>query len=161
VAPSADHERCARLVDRLMAVLALEYGVDIEFFGSTTFKTPAGGGEPDACFYIASAGAVLGKRALDLAIDPPPDIVCEIDLTRERIDKRGLYASFGVPEFWRFDGESMCAYALRRAEYVEVEHSVAFPWLAIAEVERFLKMRETSGQTEIIRAWRAWLLARR
>ena len=67
-------------------------------------------------------------------------IVCEIDLTRERIDKRGLYASPGLPEFWRFDGERMRAYALRRGEYVEVENSIAFSWLRMAELERFLKM---------------------
>lgn len=59
--------------------------LDLEFcpFGSTTFKNQAmfQGIEPDNCFYIQNEAAVRGKYKLDLASDPPPDLVLEIDIT--------------------------------------------------------------------------------
>ncbi len=80
-----------------------------------------------------------------------------MDLSRERIDKRVFCASFGVREFRRFDGERLRAHALVRGAFFKTATSVSFPWLAIADVERLLTLRETSSQTEIVRAWRGWL----
>ena len=37
--------------------------------------------------YIASAESVIGKDELDLAVDPPPDLAVEIDVTNESLNK--------------------------------------------------------------------------
>jgi Uma2 family endonuclease len=44
------------------------------------------------------AAAMIGKRRLDLTIDPPPDLAIEVDVT----SKTGLdaYQGLGVPELW-------------------------------------------------------------
>ena len=39
------------------------------------------GFEPDECFYIQHAELVRGKKQVDLAEDPPPHPIIEIDIT--------------------------------------------------------------------------------
>lgn len=34
-----------------------------------------------------------------LHVDPPPDLVVEVDITHTDINKNSFYASMGVPEF--------------------------------------------------------------
>lgn len=41
---------------------------------------------------------------MTLESDPPPDLVLEIDITSSSLDKRPIYAAFGVSELWRYDG---------------------------------------------------------
>jgi len=88
---------------------------------------------------------------------PPPDLVVEIDVSRTRLDKSALYASLGVPELWRYDGNELAAYALDADDYREVSYSRALSWLPIAEVARFLKLRSDHTQTELLRLWQAWV----
>ena len=54
-----------------------------ESLGSTTFRRAemAAGIEPDDCFYIQHHAAMVGKERLDLRVDPPPDLVIEVDIT--------------------------------------------------------------------------------
>src|SRR5207244_6880756 len=72
--------------------------------GSTTFKREdlKRGFEPDTSFYIQNAERVLGKKRLDMEIDPPPDIVIEIDVANNSPDKLSVYSALGVPEVWRY-----------------------------------------------------------
>lgn len=49
------------------------------------------------------AKAVRGKAKLDLTIDPPPDLVVEIDITASSLDKPSIFARFGIHEVWRYD----------------------------------------------------------
>ena len=41
----------------------------------------SGGIEPDYCFYIQNLDVVRGKKRIDWRIDPPPDLLIEIDVT--------------------------------------------------------------------------------
>jgi Uma2 family endonuclease len=138
-------------------VLSLEWQIDIESTGSVTLKREPFGAEPDSSFYVRNAAGVVGKKELDLAADPPPDIAVEIDISRERIDKKAIYADFNVPEFWRYDGRQLRAFALRGGTYVEIAVSEELAGLPIAELARFLELRGTTGQSEIARLWQAWL----
>ena len=56
--------------------------------------------------YIASAPKVRDWDNVSLATDPPPDLIIEVDISKRRFDKKALYARIGIPEFWRFDGET-------------------------------------------------------
>ncbi len=60
-------------------------GIELESRGSTTWKRNRirKGSEPDTCFYVANAPKIIGKRNIDLESDPPPDIIVEIDVTKE------------------------------------------------------------------------------
>jgi len=87
------------------------------------------GFEPDTCFYIQSAQRIHGKDEIDLAVDPPPDLVIEIDITHPSLDKLPIYAAIGVPEIWRYDGHTVTLVILQEGAYIAREESVAFPRL--------------------------------
>ena len=115
MSPSSMHERYNCLFRRMIETLTEELAIPIKGAGSTTFKREdlERGLEPDSCFYLANERRIRGKRELDLTIDPPPDLAIEIDITSSSLDRQGIYAALGVPEIWRFDGESLRVYQLQ------------------------------------------------
>jgi Uma2 family endonuclease len=157
MSPSADHEHCNRLLEGLVVTLGLAWEIDIESAGSTTLKREPRGAEPDSSFYVANAARFVGKRHIDLAVDPPPDIVVEIDISRTRIDKRVIYAALGVPEFWRYDGTALHGFGLAGREYRPILKSGMLAGIAFADIARFLESRTTLTQSEILRTWQRWL----
>lgn len=100
VSPSAEHEHLKEMATLLVNIAAEEMSVNVEGFGSTTFRREdlARGFEPDACFYVQNVGRVKGKTRLDLTVDPPPDVIVEIDITSPSLSKFPIYAQMAVPE---------------------------------------------------------------
>ena len=140
MSPGSRHEGLADLVRHLAAAVAEARGLDMTGLGSTTFKDPAWekGFEPDACFYFRDAALIRGKPHVDPRVDPPPEIVFEVDITRSSIDKLGLYAAFGVPEVWRHDGTAAAILVLEGDRYRQTDRSVALPGLDAATLTRLL-----------------------
>ena len=68
-----------------------------------------------------------------------------------------MYADFGVPEVWRYDGNRLSFYRLEGKEYKERDRSLAFPFLQAADIMRFLELRKTSKETALIRSFRQWV----
>jgi Uma2 family endonuclease len=103
--PPEEHEFSGRLIELFVRILVIELGLKIKTMGSTTLDRSDlnRGAEPDNAYYIQNQPLVAGRK-VDLATDPPPDLVVEVDITHTDIDKPALYASMGVPEFWRYDG---------------------------------------------------------
>ena len=56
------------------------------------------------------------------------------------------YASMGVPEFWRYNGQDLRIYTLQEAQYVECDRSPTFPWMQKEYLYNFL---EEAQQDEI------------
>ena len=85
--PVPEHEAHARFIDDVVRVLSEELELTLEKRESTTWKRRrlAKGVEPDACYYATNADRIIGKRQIDLESDPPPDIVVEIDVTKESL----------------------------------------------------------------------------
>lgn len=131
MSPSSEHESISYHVGLLVAVFAAEAGVDVYGVGSTTFKREdlERGFEPDACFYSRSPERVRGKKRIDLDLDPPPDLIIEVDITSPSIDKLSIYARLVVPEVWRHAGGRFEILALEGGAYQEVERSVVLPSL--------------------------------
>jgi len=125
--PLETHENSLRLIEVFIRVLVEEFGFKIKTMGSTTLSRPdlQRSAEPDNCYYIQNQPKVAGK-IVDLSVDPPPDLIAEIDITHTDIDKLNLYASMGVPEFWRYNGRILRIYQLQDDQYVEVENSPTF-----------------------------------
>ena len=115
------------------------------------------GAEPDACYYVQSAELVGKKDEIDLNVDPPPDVVVEIDLHHESISKTSIYSSLGVPELWRYDGNRMTIYHLRGEEYIVSEASESLPLLTSAVLTEFLARTSKEDQYEILLAFEEWL----
>jgi Uma2 family endonuclease len=140
MSPLPDHERYNRLVQMLVPVAAGELGIDTYSLGSTTFrrKDIERGFEPDSCFYIENRERVRGKDALDLRVDPSPDLVFEIDITHSSLDKLSIYARFRVPEVWRYDGTDLQIWLLRDSQYTRSARSAALPGIVAAEIAALL-----------------------
>lgn len=137
--PLEEHEFSARLIEFLIRILVKELGLKIKTMGSTTLDRSdlERGAEPDNAYYIQNQPLVAG-RTVDLATDPPPDLVVEIDITHTDINKPALYASMGVPEFWRYNGREWRIYKLENDEYLEVSVSPTFAILPKSKLYEFL-----------------------
>ena len=156
--PSPEHELYKEVLGRFVETLAEELEIRIYPLGATTFKRPElVGAEPDKCFYIRNLSAVKGKKRIALDRDPPPDLVVEIDITSSSEIRFPVYADLGVPEIWRYDGNSFTVYQLQVREYIPCEQSLAFPNLPITEITNFLQQAMTMDYLELVGSFRRWV----
>jgi Uma2 family endonuclease len=155
---SSRHERPNRLISLLVELVAEEMELDLENLGSTTFRRQdlQRGFEPDSCFYVQNEERIRGKVGIDSNVDPPPDLVIEVDITSPSLDRFPIYAHFGVPEVWRYDGERVVIYELRDTEYVEVANSLALPWFTSDILTRLVEQGLTMRRTSWARKVREW-----
>jgi Uma2 family endonuclease len=117
----------------------------------------AKGFEPDSCFYIQNAPAIRGKKKLDLKQDPPPDLVIEVDITSDSLDKFPIFAGLGIPEVWRFDNGTVTIHKLEGSSYSKAGHSLAFPPLTSEIATQFLAESETMRSPDWSRHVREWV----
>jgi len=159
MAPASTHEKPKSILHTIVAALRDELGIDVESLGSTTLKAEmkATGAEPDDCFYIQNAAAVIGKDDLNLIHDPPPDLVVEIDRTSSSLDKFSIYAALGVPEIWRVATDLIEFHLLFGNEYAESTISAAFPFLTNPKLSEFLAVGFAEGERKAASAVRSWL----
>lgn len=159
--PLPEHEVDKEIIGDLVKILLEELEVDRECFGSTTFKRQdmAQGVEPDQSFYIQNYSRMIGRRRVDLTVDPLPDLAIEVDITsKTQLD---AYEALGVPELWRYRGGRLQISALRDGKYVESEISPTFPDLPIVEVfSPFIQQSLTEGTSPALRTFRRWVRQR-
>lgn len=136
-----------------------ETDTEIWSLGSATWAREdlSQGVEADECFYIQHEEQVRGKDGIDLALDPPPDLVLEIDMTRSSLNRMAIYAALGVPEVWRYDGSALTFYGLRGQTYVAQEQSQVLPLVRRDDLLPFLENRLTMGETSLVRQFRQWV----
>lgn len=158
MSPSKLHETIKKLIGRMIEAFTEELNIEIASVSSATFKRAdlQRGFEADECYYIQNAAAIRGRDEIDLAVDPPPDLAIEIDISRSAMDKFGIFGALGVPEVWRYDGRTILVYLRQESgDYAQVEQSAALPQLPISEVARFLEQRGSLGETQLIRSFRS------
>lgn len=157
--PLAPHEGYKKLMGRLVEVATEEAGVEIRSLGSTTWRRENlhKGLEADECYYIQNEQAVRGKSNIDLMTDPPPDLAIEVDNTSSSMNRLDIYAALGVPEVWRYDGETLTIYRLVEGNYNPQEISDVLPLLKRSDILRFLQVSQTMGETSWIREFRQWV----
>ncbi len=159
--PTKEHETPRPIIYRLIVVLSEELDLEISSVGTTTLRRlRETGAEPDDAYYIRDIGPALGVGKLDLARDPPPHIVLEIDQTSSSLDKFAIYARLGVPEIWRVANGAMKFHQLSGANYTETPHSRAFPFLDSETLTGFLQQGISVGETKAAKAFRQWVSAR-
>lgn len=138
--PLEGHERSARLIELFIRILVVEMGLKIKTMGSTTLDREdlLKSAEPDNEYYIQNY-ALVANHEVNLETDPPPDLVVEVDITHTDLNKNTLYASLGVPEFWRFNGREWQILQLVDSKYVERDTSNTFPIVAKTDLYHFLE----------------------
>ena len=163
MSPGGLHDRYKHRFSRLITDLTSVLKIPIDGCGSTTLRRGdvSKGLEPDEAFYIQNEPRVRGKLEMDLDVDPPPDLAIEIDITSSSVDREGIYAAIGVPEIWRYDGESLRIFRLRQdGIYEQTDTSPGFPFLPIAEFASFIEPRPDEDQTSWSDRFRDWVRER-
>jgi Uma2 family endonuclease len=158
MAPLPEHEKPKDIISDLVKILLDESGIDWEPYGSTTFRRQdkAAGIEPDACFYIQNASRMIGAERIDLAIDPPPDLAIEVDVTSQT--QVSAYEALQVPEIWRFTNQQLQIFIFKNGTYIKSVTSPTFPNLPIAEViSRYVQQSLTVGVSRTLRSFRQWV----
>ena len=156
MSPLPEHEEYASFIEDVVRLLSEELDLTLEKRGRATWRRRqlAKGVEPDACFYVARADRIIGKRQIDLERDPPPDVVVEIDVTNESLSKFPIYAALAVPEIWRYDSQRVRFYELAGDGYREMPESRFFAGLTPTALGAALERSKTEGQTVALRAFR-------
>ncbi len=157
--PLPEHEYFKDAIGDLVKDLAQELAIEYECFGSTTWRRQErmGGAEPDNCFYIQNLSAIRGRLDIDLASDPPPDLVLEIDITSKSLDRLPIYARLGVPEVWRYDQKQLRLYQLVNGMYVETQTSVAFGEFPVKSIPDFIRQQLAAGRNALRQSFRLWV----
>ncbi len=156
--PTPKHERLNDAVKIVVNIIAQECGIEAVGFGSTTFRREdlERGFEPDSCFYFQNESLVRDKGRLDLTVDPPPDLVVEIDITSPSLDKFSIFAQLGVPEVWRYDGTTLGIFHLEAGSYVERQSSGVLPVVTNAVLTDFLSESLTGSRLAWLGKVQGW-----
>jgi Uma2 family endonuclease len=156
---SIEHEGVAAFIQDLVRLISLRLRVKVLFFGSATMKRAKKdkGSEPDLCFYLQSVPLLQNPARPNFAVDPPPDVVVEIDIHHKSLDKFPIYAALGVPEMWRYDGKRCTLHGLANGEYVLLEMSQALPLLTGEVLTSFLNRLRDEDQYDVLLAFEEWL----
>ena len=133
MSPLPEHAKEIDVIVDLVKALLRHQNRDWDSFHPVTLRCGKRPGlEPDACFYIENYQAILGKRKLDMSIDPPPDLAIEIDVTSfTRIED---YISLAIPEVWIYKSNELQIYRFTDNHYIETDTSLAFPDFSIKEI---------------------------
>ncbi|MEL6778917.1 MAG: Uma2 family endonuclease [Cyanobacteria bacterium J06597_16] len=160
-APLYAHESFKITLGDLVKVLLEELDINYAASGSTTLKRQdlGKGAEPDDSFYIQNCGKVLGKKRIDLNVDPPPDLAIEIDLTSKTDIE--IYEALGVSELWRFDEGALRIDVLQKRRYVQTQKSLNFPDWPIADLAvQYIEKANAKGQGHATKEFRKWVRSR-
>ncbi len=132
MSPLAEHGKEIDVIADIVKTLLRHQGRDWDSFHPVTLRYGKEAGlEPDACFYIENYQAILGKRKLDLSIDPPPDLAIEIDVTSfTRIED---YIPLAIPEVWIYKKGELNIYQLKRDRYLATDTSQIFPDFSVKQ----------------------------
>lgn len=126
MSPMPRHGREAHLLARIVEMLLDTQNRNYEAFTPITMDIPESRGiEPDYCFYIDNWQAAIGKDRIDWQVDPPPDLVIEIDVTTYTAAED--YLPYSVPEVWLFKKSRLLIYCLNNGTYDLRETSQFFP----------------------------------
>jgi Uma2 family endonuclease len=116
-------------LELIVAAIADFYEIDFVPAGATTFRREKKkkGFEGDATFYFKNSDVVRSKNEIDLSVDPPPELVVEVDITHGSLSRFPIFSALGIEEVWRFDSERVIFYRLQNEGYEQIAESVCLP----------------------------------
>jgi Uma2 family endonuclease len=156
MSPLKDHDWVKRIMGRMIETMAGQLDIEIQSVGSMTVYNleSQGGLQPDEAYYIQNEAKVRCKKSFDPAIDPPPDLVFEIDVTNTCLNRLQAYGQLKVPEIWRYHGESLQFFVRSRTgKYNVVETSLAFPFLQSRDIERHINLWHEISENAVVKSF--------
>ncbi len=154
MSPLPVHGRQAHIIAMVAIVLLDLLGRDYEAFTPITIDLPeVRGVEPDYCFYIDNYAAIVGKDRIAWGIEPPPDLVIEVDVTSYTdVDD---YLPYQILEVWLFKKNKLIIYSWQDDRYLESLTSRYFPNFNVSEiVEECWQMSRDCSTSMVIRELR-------
>ena len=155
-----EHEGYKSVIGGMMTLLAVTLRLRIKHGGSSTLKrlTKKKGLEADQCYWIANEPAVRTKKRINLRVDPPPDLVVEIDVMHSVVNREKIYAALGVPEMWVLRRDAtLSAFALESRGWKPIEHSRSFPFLRVADLNPFVARIGVDDDTSVLADFAEWV----
>lgn len=157
------HSRDHFIVLAAIALFASIRGIDLDGHDNCTYrKTGYEEAQPDASFYVGSNAEVVPWETtiIDLDTYPAPDLVIEVaysSLADDKGEKRLLYESLGVREYWIIDVQKVeiIAFEIANRGSRRIDQSQVLPGLAIALLEEALRRSRQTNHGKVS----AWLLS--
>jgi Uma2 family endonuclease len=150
--PGEFHEIINRLLAKIIAMLAVELGIEANDFGSVTLNRQNldRGIEPDSCFYIQNATKGQGLES-NIAESLPPDLAIEVDIANSSTGKMAIYQAIGVPEVWTYRRNTLKIQVLQDGQYVDVTNSRSFPLVNVEQLNQWIEMRKSETDLTVLK----------
>jgi Uma2 family endonuclease len=85
-------------------------------------------------------------------------LAIEVENTTSALNQLRIYAALGVPEVWRYDGETLTIHILQRnGRYAEQDQSQFFPKEATDKMVEWVGKCDDFDETPWIKEFRRWV----
>jgi len=126
MSPLPQHGRDTSVIADIIKILLDHTEREYDSFTPITMELPKESAiEPDYCFYIDNWEAVSGKKRINWSVEPPPDLVLEIDVTS--YSDVTDYLPYRVPEVWLLKKSQLHIHQLQDKTYLLQPQSRYFP----------------------------------
>jgi Uma2 family endonuclease len=157
------HSRDHFIVIAAIALFASTRNIDLDGHDNCTYrKTGYEEAQPDVSFYLGANAETVPWDAtiIDLDTYPPPDLVIEVaysSLADDKGEKRLLYESLGVREYWIIDVQNVqvLAFEIQNRGSRRIDQSQVLPGLSIALLEEAFRRSRQMNHGKVS----AWLLS--
>lgn len=157
------HSRDHFIVIAAIALFASTRNIDLDGHDNCTYrKTGYQEAQPDASFYVGANAEIVSWDAtiIDLDTYPPPDLVIEVaysSLADDKGEKRLLYESLGVREYWIIDVQNVqvLAFEIQNRGSRRIDESQVLPGLDIALLEEAFRRSRQMNHGKVS----TWLLS--
>jgi Uma2 family endonuclease len=159
MSPLPSHGNRIDTLRDLVKILLRRQGKDWHCFDPITLKRfKQAGVEPDTCFYVDNREAILGKDKIDLAVDPPPDLAIEVDLTS--ITNVEAYQSLKIPELWIYRPGELMIYIFDGQNYQVSSDSLIFAnWDVKTIFPKYIELAWNQGSSVALRQFEKYIIA--
>ncbi len=162
------HDGVKKSLGRFVELTAEELEIPCRGLGQTTWKRPevARGLEADDCYFfapekLATVNEAMARWSKNVVDYPNPDMAVEVNISRSKVDRPGIYAALEVAEVWRFDDDEKRILIERRGDdgtYRTADSSVFLP-VRPEEVRRWVLEEDQRDGSQWARRLRAWVRA--
>jgi Uma2 family endonuclease len=152
--PLKSHDWIKRILGRMIETMAFDLQFKIQSVGSTTLPSTKveKGVQPDEGYYVTNEPVVRGKDTYEPDVDPPPDLIIEVDVTSSCVPRFPIFALLGIREIWHYsNGELEILWLAENGDYMRHESSREFPFIESTAVEAILEQYEDIDEDALIR----------
>ena len=157
------HSRDHLIVIHAVCLFASTRNTDFDGHDNCTYrKTGCAEAQPDVSFYLGANAEIVPWEVtiIDLDTYSPPDLVIEVaysSLADDKGEKRLLYESLGVREYWIIDVQNVqvIAFEIQNRGSRRIDESQVLPGLEMAVLEEAFRRSRQMNHGKVS----AWLLS--